>query len=442
MPDTNETALWSTEAEQGVLGSILLDSARVMSLMTREGIAPDWFHFERHRLLYSVFLALHAEGSPCDLITAVTKLRAAKKLSAVGGVALLEAVVDATPTSAHAEHYLSIVREKKLMRDLMDLSNKLRAELLESNQDSAELIRARYESLLSKLVQASAAKRTLAEIARTKVSEWEIINSSGQVSGLRTGMAWLDSQIGGMLPGCLLVISGPPGSAKTTLGRQIVENCCKMGGPCAVVTSEQSSEEYTGGMIAAEAGIPVSVLNVPGCSAYGIAAVQAAEKQVAAWPLKVEDLPMTRTQLVSHFSREIAQGTRLFLYDFLQDAVACNADEERSDEKRVTAVSKALRLLARRTKTCAIAVSNENYHGEMRYSRQIESDAWVWLKITKHDQYDKDAYPAYKVACKKARFAPGGFEMVLLWRAGRLVPEADWTASKLKSAGSGRMAGT
>jgi replicative DNA helicase len=216
-----------------------------------------------------------------------------------------------------------------------------------------------------------------------------------------------------------------------------------MGAPAAVVTSEQSAEEYVGGMIAAEAGVPVSRLNVPGVSAHSLAMVKSAEKTVSGWNLDIEDAPMTRPQLISHFGRKISKGAKFALYDFAQDIMPSSNIEEASDEKRVSGLSVSFRWMLKKAGIPGILISSENYQSGMKYSRQIESDAWVWLQIQKADGYDPENYPAYKVTVKKARFAPNGLDQLLFWRNGRLLVETEWQASKARfTASSSNQAGS
>ena len=129
----------SAEAEKGVLGSILLDASRVMDLCIGEGLVAESFYFDAHRRMFDEFVGMQRAGTAIDLLTTVEHLRRAGRLDALGGSVFLEGLVDATPTAAHAEYYIDIVRQKHLLRAVIDCARETERTCFESNQ-SADLI--------------------------------------------------------------------------------------------------------------------------------------------------------------------------------------------------------------------------------------------------------------------------------------------------------------
>lgn len=102
----------SEEAERGVLGSILLDSARVMDICIERQISPEAFYVPAHRIVYEVMLDLAKLAAAIDILTVTEKLRTAGGLDSIGGTVFLDRLIDSTPTAAHAEYYAEIVRRK------------------------------------------------------------------------------------------------------------------------------------------------------------------------------------------------------------------------------------------------------------------------------------------------------------------------------------------
>ena len=128
MEENIKTPPHSAEAERGVLGSILLDTetgddARVLDLCQSRGITPESFFVPRHRLLYETLTAMSAAGLPIDPVTLNDRLRAMGRLDAVGGVQAIQTLVNGTPTSAHAEYWIDILRQKHVLRTLISRSN-------------------------------------------------------------------------------------------------------------------------------------------------------------------------------------------------------------------------------------------------------------------------------------------------------------------------------
>ena len=110
----------SAEAERGVLGSILLDASRVLDLCAANGLSdPLAFYIPAHRIVYEAMLKMSSASGAIDILTVAEVLRTAGTLDQVGGAAFLEQLVDTTPTAAHAEYYIGIVREKFLLRRIL-----------------------------------------------------------------------------------------------------------------------------------------------------------------------------------------------------------------------------------------------------------------------------------------------------------------------------------
>ena len=118
------------EAERAVLGSILLDTTgrgdeRIMDLCLTSGITPETFYDPRNKTIFSTMLLLNRLGKPLDALMLIENLRVDSKIDAVGGVAYIQSLIDQTPTSAHAEHYIEIIRSKHLRRVMIERATKV-----------------------------------------------------------------------------------------------------------------------------------------------------------------------------------------------------------------------------------------------------------------------------------------------------------------------------
>ena len=110
----------SEEAEQGVLGSILLDSEKVMNLCIERQLVPESFYHPVYLTIFVALLEMSRQNRPIDLVTATEKLRSSGVMERIGGSLTLDRLVDSTPTAAHAEYYIDIVRHKHLLRCVID----------------------------------------------------------------------------------------------------------------------------------------------------------------------------------------------------------------------------------------------------------------------------------------------------------------------------------
>ena len=131
---------YSEEAERGVLGSALLDAARVVDFAVERGISPESFYVPAHQMLFEILRAMTHDGSPIDLLTVGERLKKLGRLDEVGGTTFLERLVDSTPTSAHAEYYIDIVRQKHLLRMVIDKSRQAIDECYSSEEDADSIL--------------------------------------------------------------------------------------------------------------------------------------------------------------------------------------------------------------------------------------------------------------------------------------------------------------
>lgn len=431
MNENESEALHSSQAEVGLLGSILLDSTRVLALCADLGVKTDSFYDEKHRVIYTELLAMQEAGVNIDMLTLSSRLKDASKLEGKGKWwGYLEKIMDATPTAAYAEKYADIVVMKRMSRSLVELSYKMRNSALDTSLDP-EFVRAQYETHLTEIADTSvkSGKLSFKDVVDAGKKIW-VDAANGVSVGIETGIPYIDNDFGGLMPKCLLIISGPPGSAKSTMMRCILESLSQRGVPCALTTTEQSSIQMTQAMVAAEAGVTVSSMNRHGGNLEALPAIANAAETVKAWPITdiSEDIP-TRSQLVSWAYRQIAKGAKVIFLDFIQDVVGDGTSEE-TDEQRVTRNISACRRVAKRTGIPWVIIASENYAGTMRYSRQIESDAWVWLQIAKASDHDAMHNPAYDVKLRKARFSAAIPDYQLYWHYGRMLTGDKWTEIK------------
>ncbi len=217
----------NAEAERGVLGSILLDSSRVMDLCIEAGLTPEAFYEPSHTLLFEALAAMARTATAIDAVTVVERLKAASLFDRVGGAPFLERLIELTPTAAHAEYYIDIVRQKALLRRIIDAS-RISEQACYEGAGSADLILAQAEQTFlglgsqqsDGLSWSGAMSNTVAHIDR-------IIDGTG-VRGLPTGFSNLDHKLHGLRNGEMIVLAARPSQGKTSLAMNIAE-CVMLG---------------------------------------------------------------------------------------------------------------------------------------------------------------------------------------------------------------------
>ncbi len=223
----------SAEAERGVLGSILLDVGndnRVLDLCTENGITEEAFFAPSHRLLFETLIEMSRAGVTIDPLTLNERLRALNRLEEIGGTAAIQALIDETPTAAHAEYYINIVRQKHLLRAVIACSRDAERRCFDESV-SADLILGEVEQKFlgiaerrdgTGLTWPQAISNTMGHIDRL------FSLGPGSVAGLPTGFANLDKKLKGLRNGEMIVLAARPSMGKTSLAMNIAE-CVALG---------------------------------------------------------------------------------------------------------------------------------------------------------------------------------------------------------------------
>ena len=234
MEEEIKTPPHSAEAERSVLGSILLDAdagdnLRVLDLCLTHGLEPDSFYDPRNRILFETLLEMSQATMPVDAITLNEQLRATGRLEAVGGVTAVESLVNATPTSAHAEYYIDIVRQKHLLRKLINTARETERKCYGGDGRNADVILGEAETAFLGIGgETSVRTDWKSAVDRTFKSIERLFESTGMVEGLPTGFKYIDEKLLGLKKSEMIVIAARPSVGKTSFAMNIAE-CVAMG---------------------------------------------------------------------------------------------------------------------------------------------------------------------------------------------------------------------
>jgi len=220
------------EAERAVLGSILLDATgvngdRVMDLCLTSGVSEDSFFDPRNRAVYATMLAMNRLAKPLDFLTLVEELRVTGKLEALGGIGYLQGIIDQVPTSAHAEHYISIVTNKQLRRTLIDRATKVIEKAYdEGEHPDPKVILGETERAFLEIGGQTSNTLNWSDAVMDSMRRIDRLFESGGklMEGLSTGLTHLDEKLQGLKPAEMIVIAARPSVGKTSLAMNIAES--------------------------------------------------------------------------------------------------------------------------------------------------------------------------------------------------------------------------
>jgi replicative DNA helicase len=217
---------YSEEAEKGVLGAILLDFERALNLAVDNRITPETFYIPAHRTIYEAMLYMLGAGKAIDVLTLTNYLSEKEKLKFSGGTAYLEQLIDSTPTAAHAEYYIDIIRQKYLLREIINCARDAENSCYQGEADA--------DNLLSKVEQDFL---NITEDQHGQITEWptavkEVMKYIEKVfqtkrgigTGVSSGFLNIDKKMSGLRPGEMIVLAARPSMGKTSLAMNIAEN--------------------------------------------------------------------------------------------------------------------------------------------------------------------------------------------------------------------------
>lgn len=393
----------SQDAEESVLGALLLDKDAVISIA--EFLSPEDFYNDKLREIYSSALDLYQERTPIDVLTVSDKLKRKKVLKKVGGATYLAELANKVPTAAHIEHYGKIVKDAATKRSMMSAASKLVELSLDDSLPAQELLD-KAEGEVFSLTQ-SHLERSFTQVRDALAESFDRLdelhkNKSG-LRGVPTGFTDLDNTLAGLQKSNLLILAARPGMGKSTLALNIAQNIAVKGKrPVGFFSLEMSREELVDRLLVAQADIDAWKLKTGKLSEEDFTKLSNAMGVLAEAPLFIDDTPaQTILEMRTKARRlQVESGVDLLIVDYLQLAHGRTMDNR---VQEVSEISQGLKNLARELKIPVIAISQLNRQVEqrgtkkpqladLRESGSIEQDADVVMFLWREDEEDLENF--------------------------------------------------
>lgn len=386
----------SQEAEESVLGAMLLDKDAVIAVA--EFLRPEDFYDERLKEIYQACLDLYEDREPIDVLTVTEKLKKRKLLKLVGSSSFLGDLANKVPTAAHVEHYGRIVKDTATKRSLMAAATRLVEISMDEGLGASEVLDKAEGEILS-LSQRSLSKAfisvkdTLAE----SFDRLDELHKQGEgLRGVPTGFSDIDDALAGMQKSNLLILAARPSVGKTSLALNIAENVSvKSKKSVGFFSLEMSREELVDRLLIAIADIDAWRLKTGKLSEDDFTKLSNAMGELAEAPLFIDDTPALSILEMRTKARrlQVEHGLDLIIVDYLQLARSRNL-ENRVQE--VSEISQGLKNLARELKVPVFALSqlsravetrggNKPQLSDLRDSGSIEQDADVVMFLWRED---------------------------------------------------------
>jgi len=398
----------SLEAEQSVLGGLLLDNDAVDKV--GDILADGDFYSDAHRLIFSHIVRLVTDGKPADVVTVSESLASAQKLDYVGGLAYLGALVQNVPTAANIRHYAQIVRDRSILRQLAATAGDIADSAYNPLGRSAKEILDQAEAKVLHIAeQGERGVQQFAEIGKLLAGVVERIETlynrddPSDVTGVPTGYSDLDRMTSGFQPGDLVIIAGRPSMGKTSLALNIGEHVAlntKM--PVAVFSMEMGASQLALRMIGSVGRLDQHKLRTGRLAAEDWEKLSSALGRLSEAPILIDETPALNAIEVRSRARRLTKTygkLGLVIVDYLQLMQASSQGENRATE--ISEISRAMKSLAKELKVPVVALSQLNRSleqrpnkrpvmSDLRESGAIEQDADVILFIYRDEVYNPD----------------------------------------------------
>ncbi|MBL8453526.1 MAG: replicative DNA helicase [Zoogloea sp.] len=368
-PDLRSLPLHSIEAEQGLLGAVLVDGARVLDRIEGAVSAADFYRAD-HRTIFATAKALHDSGRAVDLLTVFDALEARGEAERVGGVAYLGELGNCGFLASNAKAYARTIRERATLRGLQQTaSDILAACALPAGRSPAE-IAAEAEASMRTLVDHSDTEPSRLQDALCDVlaDVQQRMERGGQLAGLATGFRRFDEMTGGMESGQLVIVAARPSVGKTVAGCNIASHAAAAGVPVLFFTMEMTRREIAARILAARSGVTVQAMRAGTRERDDWDRMSTAVGASMALPMFIDDTPAVTVAYVRAKARRIqrAHGLGLLVVDYL--GLMRGTGDNRAQE--VGSISRGLKALAKELKVPVIALAQLNRASEGRLDRK------------------------------------------------------------------------
>lgn len=395
----------SYEAEQSVLGALMLVPSawdQVVGTVTTQD-----FYKESHQRIFEVMGKLSDKGEPFDVLTVSEALKSSNWLESVGGDAYLFEIANNTPTTANVQSYASLVREKSILRQIVQVSNRVaNLALSPEGRSCHEVVEAAETQILKISDQDTRGSEpqpvgSFLSIATDRIDK--LYRSDGDLAGTPSGFNDLDKMTAGMHPGDLIIIAGRPSMGKTSFAMNIAENVAIKSKKTSLVFSlEMSGDSLATRMLSSLGRIDQNKVRTGQLTDEDWPRLTSAVSMLSSSTMMIDDTPaLSPTEMRSRVRRVIKQHGEIgaIVVDYLQLMQVPGLKDNRTLE--ISEISRSLKMIAKEAGVPLLALSQLNrgleqrqdkrpIMSDLRESGAIEQDADLILFIYRDEVYNPE----------------------------------------------------
>ena len=395
----------SLEAEQSVIGSMLLDKAAIVT--ASEMLMGDDFYQHQYGVIFETMVELYNEGKPVDLVTLQNRLKEKDVPPEISSLEFVKDIMSTVPTSANVRYYAAIVRDKAILRRLIRVNEEI-ANACYAGKEKTEDILAQTEKKIFDLLQNrnSGEFVPIRQVAMNVLEKIEIAaKTKSTVTGIPTGFTDLDYRTSGMQPSDFILIAARPSMGKTAFVLNVVHHVAvKKKLPCMIFSLEMSKEQLVNRMLSMESKVDSQTLRTGTLSDSDWDKVVEGIGVISNSTLMIDDTPgISITELRSKCRKmKLEYGLSLVIIDYLQLMSGSGTKSGENRQQEISEISRSLKALARElnapvvalsqlSRACETRTDHRPMLSDLRESGAIEQDADIVMFLYRDDYYNKES---------------------------------------------------
>ena len=393
----------SIEAEQSVLGSMLMDRDAIMQCA--EMITGDDFYQKQYGVVFDAIVELNNEGRPADLVTLQDRLKSKDVPEEVSALEYVRDIINAVPTSANAKHYAKIVQEKSVLRKLIRINEDIANKCYLGREELGTILDETEKSVFDLLQKRGGSDYVpIYDVVINALNRIDRVSrSDSNITGIATGFLDLDYRLSGLQPSDLVLVAARPSMGKTAFVLNMAQHIVFNDNRCAAIFSlEMSKEQLVNRLFALESRVDAQSIRNGSMNEADWERLSEGAQRIAGSKLIIDDTPgISVSQLRSKCRKfKLEHDLKVVIIDYLQLMSGSGRGSD-SRQQEISDISRALKGLARELEVPVIALSQLSRNVEsrpdhrpmlsdLRESGAIEQDADVVMFIYRDDYYNKD----------------------------------------------------
>ncbi|MBF0625591.1 MAG: replicative DNA helicase [Magnetococcales bacterium] len=402
--DGQRRPAYSKEAEQSVLGAILLDNTildQVADILT-----PEDFYLGAHRVTFRAMLTLFEKGQPADPVILREYLEKNEELEAVGGPGYLAELVNTVPATANAKAYANLVHDKSMLRELSREASAIVEEVYRSRGNADAILDEAEQRIFAVAERKEQRRSGYADMRSVVVPVLEhienLMDHKTAITGIPTGFADLDRLLSGLQKTDLVIVAGRPAMGKTALAMNMAAHAAlEAQVPVAVFSLEMSKEQLVTRLLASVGRVDAQGLRSGYLKDSEYKQLSQTAARLTDAPLYIDDSPALTVTALRAKARRLKRerDVGLIVVDYLQLMRGATQAENRTQE--ITQISQGLKAVAKELRVPVLAISqlsrapegrtgNRPMLSDLRESGSIEQDADVVMFVFREEYYKPD----------------------------------------------------